>query len=274
MNSDGSFDTSFGNNGVVVLASTPGVLALLSDGKLLLTGGGGGTGSSIVQRYDTNGQLDTGFGTGGSAPLVGLGPIALQSDAKILIPSTGFSLASLLVRYNTNGSLDTRFGSSGQASAVATPAAVAVQTDRNMLTAGSVVSKLSLNGNTLGFGLTRFHSDGRTDTTFGKRGSVSTTFPNSSNTGANALVIQPNGDIVAAGSAETSGNQAVSSFALARYLSTGKLDNTFGNGGLVTTSFGNAAASISAAVLQSDGKIVFVGSNGGGDLVVARYLGQ
>jgi len=240
-----------------------------------LTGSGGQTASAIVQRYETNGQLDTGFGTGGTAPLVGLGAIALQSDGKILIPSTGFSLgAGLLVRYNANGSLDTRFGSSGQASTVATPAAVAVQTDGNILTAGSVVSKLSLNGNTLGFGLSQFHSDGSTDTTFGKRGGVSTSFPKASNANANAVLIQPNGDILAVGSAGSGSSQFVSSFALARYLSSGKLDNTFGNGGLVTTSFGNVAAAISAAVLQSDGKIVVVGSDGGGDLVVARYLGQ
>lgn len=65
-----------------------------------------------------------------------------------------------------------------------------------------------------------------------------------------------------------------SSFALARYLSTGQLDATFGTGGLVTTSFGASAAGISALALQSDGKIVAAGTDGAGDLVVARYLGQ
>ena len=85
------------------------------------------------------------------------------------------------------------------------------------------------------------------------------------------LLIQPNGDIVAGGSA---GSSSRTSFALARYLSTGQLDTTFGIGGLVTTSFGPSLAGISALALQTDGKILGVGTDGAGDLVVARYLGQ
>jgi hypothetical protein len=61
---------------------------------------------------------------------------------------------------------------------------------------------------------------------------------------------------------------------LARYLNTGQLDTTFGTGGLVTTSFGASVASISALALQTDGNIVAVGTDGAGNLVVARYLGQ
>jgi hypothetical protein len=63
-------------------------------------------------------------------------------------------------------------------------------------------------------------------------------------------------------------------FALARYIGNGKLDSTFGNGGRVTTSFGNADAFITSIVLQSDGEIVVAGGNGGTKLEVARYLGQ
>lgn len=86
------------------------------------------------------------------------------------------------------------------------------------------------------------------------------------------MVIQPNQLIVAAGTASTSASN--SSFALARYAPTGQLDNSFGTGGRVTTSFGNnTAASISAIFLQSDGKIVAAGT-AGSNFAVARYLGQ
>lgn len=94
-------------------------------------------------------------------------------------------------------------------------------------------------------------------------------------------MIQPNGEIVvggAAGNTTDYGTKVTQSFALARYLSTGKLDTTFGTGGLVTT---GAGFSIGALALQSDGKILAVGgtlfpnSNGpDGNLIVARYLGQ
>jgi uncharacterized delta-60 repeat protein len=273
LNSNGSFDTSFGRNGSVFLSVTPGVLALQADGKILITGGS--MPSPVAQRFETNGQLDTSFGTGGSAPLVGLGAIALQSDGKIIIPTGGIS--GVVVRYNSNGSLDKAYGISGQAAILAGPGAVAIQADGRSVTAGTATSKLSLSGNTTGFDLERMSSTGTIDTTFGTRGAAITSFPNSPTAGADALVIQPNGDLVAAGQA---GSQSASSFALARYLSTGKLDTTFGTGGLVTTSFGNTTASITALALQSDGKIVAAGFNGttfpGGNssLVVARYLGQ
>jgi hypothetical protein len=70
-------------------------------------------------------------------------------------------------------------------------------------------------------------------------------------------------------------SQFTSSFALARYLSSGQLDGTFGTGGLVTHSFGTTnAAFISGMAIQSDGKIVVAGSTGyaKGNIAVARYL--
>jgi uncharacterized delta-60 repeat protein len=261
------------------LANTPGTLALQSDGKILMDAAVPGSPSRVIQRYETNGQLDTSFGTAGSASLIDLGPITLQSNGEILVPSSGLSsVGGLVVRYSANGSLDTQFGISGQAGLVASPAALAVQSDGRIVAAGTITSQLSLSGNSFGFGLVRLNKNGMIDTRFGTRGGVITSFPSSNVTSANALVIQPNGDIVAAGEAGTSnqfGTQLVESFALARYLNNGELDTSFGSGGLVTTSFGNnAVASISALALQSDGKIVAVGSNDGGDMIVARYLGQ
>ena len=57
-------------------------------------------------------------------------------------------------------------------------------------------------------------------------------------------------------------------FALARYNSDGSLDSTFGNGGLVETSFAGDA-NLWGLALQADGKIVATGSNG--NFIMARY---
>ena len=275
LNSNGSFDSTFGSNGVVGLGNTPGFLALQTDGKILLTDAVPGSAVREIQRFQTNGQPDTSFGTGGSAALVGPGPITLQADGKILVPTDSFTGGAMVARYTSSGSLDTGFGIAGQAGAVSGLAAVAVQADGHIVSAGTGTSQVSLNGNSFVFGLERFSANGTIDTKFGTRGGVFTNFPNSAGSVANAHVIQPNGDIVAAGSAGIPGTQVASTFALARYLITGKLDTSFGNGGLVTTNFGNnATASITAIALQSDGKIVAVGSDGGGTLIVARYLGQ
>ncbi len=283
-NPNGSPDTTFGTAGVASLSMTAGLLVLQTDGRIIVTGASAGNAS--MARLQSNGQLDTSFGTNGQAPLAaGAGSITLQADGKILIGSGAFAAAAVLnpangagavARYNTNGSLDKSFGISGLAASIVAPSALAVQSDGKILAAGSNVSQLALSGNVGGFGLVRLNSNGSVDTTLGTRGGVTTAFPGASLTDAFAVILQSNGDIVAAGEAGNAAtSQLTESFALARYLGTGKLDSTFGTGGLVTTNFGNtAAAFITSLVLQSDGKIVAAGSNAGNTVEVARYLGQ
>jgi uncharacterized delta-60 repeat protein len=273
LNSNGTIDSSFGTDGSVSLSATPSAMALLPDDRILLGGGASGSSERELQRFTADGQTDSSFGTAGSAPLFGLGSIALQSDGKILVStgSGGFGAAGTLARYNSDGSLDTSFGMSGQLAALASPA-VAVQTNGHIVSGGGVTSSLSLQGNSTGFGVQRFFPTGTVEFLFGTHGGVVTQFPSAQTANIASLALQPNSAIVAAGSAGTSSSQ---SFALARYITTGQLDPSFGSGGLVTTSFGGGAnAAISAMVLQSDGKIVVVGNVNQASLVVARYLGQ
>jgi len=277
-NTNGSFDTTFGTNGIAVLPLNAVRLALQPDGKIVVTGGQ--LGSALMARLNSNGQLDTTFGNGGLAPVQNFGSsaIALQSDGKILLGSgASFGAAGSLARYNKDGSVDKSFGISGQAASVAAPAAIAVQSDGKILAAGSDTSKVAATGNSTGFGLVRFNPDGSIDATFGTRGGAITGFPKTTTTAAFAVALQPNGDIVAAGQAGNiiSNSVTFEAFALARYVGGGKLDSTFGTGGRVTTSFGsNADAFVASIVLQRDGKIVVAGTNGGTSMEVARYLGQ
>lgn len=96
LNTNGSIDTTFGTNGAVSLTITPGVLALQPNGEILVTGLLPGTTFSVtplMQLYQSNGQLDTTFGTGGSAPLVGVvapSAIALQPNGQIVISTSAF----------------------------------------------------------------------------------------------------------------------------------------------------------------------------------------
>ena len=276
LNTNGSEDTSFGNGGSVPLQVTPSLLALQSDGKIIVAGGGGGAPVATMTRYTVDGQVDTTFGNGGTAALIGgVVGLAFQSDGKILAGSgTGFSalVPGTVARYNTDGSLDTTFGINGQIAALAGASAVAVQSNNGQIVAaGSITSSVSLSGNVAGFGLTQVFPNGFPTFLFGTHGGAITTFPNFGSAAATSMAIQPNTFIVAAGSAIAGPQNSV--FALARYVPTGQLDTTFGSGGRVTTSFGNTTSSISAIVLQSDGKIVVVGT-AGGKLVAARYLGQ
>jgi uncharacterized delta-60 repeat protein len=81
---------------------------------------------------------------------------------------------------------------------------------------------------------------------------------------AKQVLVQPDGRIIAAGNYYDRG------FALARYLSNGTLDPTFGSVGRVGTDFGNYSYATSAA-LQPDGKIVVAGTYNERSFALARY---
>ena len=293
LNSNGALDTTFGTAGIVVTiippsGAFPDIMALQPDGKILLAG------SSEMARYETTGNLDSTFGKGGIASILAASPtaIALQPDGKILIadggaltamfpePGPGFSSpAGAISRYKTNGAVDNTFGILGQAASVAAVSAMVVETQNgsvpNILVAGTVVT----GGNGTGFGLVRFSSNGRIDTAFGGNGGTITRF--TTLTSAFALGVQADGKIVAAGAAATGASSGASAFALARYLNIGSLDSGFGLGGKATTAFGNNLAAIYALAIQSDGKIVVVGTSQHGTqgdqpggIVVARYLSE
>jgi uncharacterized delta-60 repeat protein len=286
LNSNGSVDTSFGSSGFVTLTFTPGLFALLPNGKMLVAGAAAGTPNALMEQFDNNGQPDPTFGTAGQAPLAmrSTSALALQADGKILISSDAPGAnpffparpsAGSVARYNSNGTLDTTFGSGGQVGVLAAPSALAEQSDGRIVTAGTIATNLSLAGDSAGFGVMRLNSNGSVDKTFATHGATFTGFANFPLTAPFALAIQSNGDIIAAGEAGVSTTQLVESFALARYLSTGQLDSTFGTGGRVTTNFGsNAIAFIGALTLQSDDKIIAVGSNNDANFIVARYLAQ
>src|SRR5262249_45866262 len=142
-----------------------------SDGKVLAIADGG------VVRYNTDGSLDTSFGSAGIANYSGLGG-ALQSDGKILLAGVGGPIGLTMERLNSNGSLDTSFGNQGvvTTSFTATTAAtqVVVQPDGKIVLAGDGGVK---GGQYYGaFELARYNANGSLDTSFGQQGKVTTFF--------------------------------------------------------------------------------------------------
>src|SRR6266404_8672109 len=112
-------------------------------------------------------------------------------------------------------------------------------------------------------------SDGNFDPGFGAGGTVTTDFLRGGEDHAYAIAIQTDEKIVVAG-----GNSGY--FAVARYNPDGSLDSSFGNGGKVVTAFGTRSSTANAVSLQSNGKIVVVGSvvvndRNGQDFALARY---
>ena len=110
---------------------------------------------------------------------------------------------------------------------------------------------------------------GTLDPTFGNNGIVTTDFNSNTMEVGQSVVLQPDGKIVLAGYTYPSVSSSIRDFAVARYNVNGTLDNTFGNGGKVTTDFGYSDSGNSIAI-QSDGKIIVAGSSNY-DFVLARY---
>lgn len=169
------------------------------------------------------------------------------------------------------GELDTSFGTDGLVSTRIghfedQAYALTVQPDGRILVAGS-----SSNGANLDFALVRYNEDGTLDGTFNIDGTV-TTQVGRGDDGIAAVALQDDGYIIAAGYSIKGGSK---NFALARYTPEGLLDYSFGQGGLVVTSYGSMDDEIMALSLDEEGRIVVAGySTGttGKAVVVARYL--
>ncbi len=281
---DGSLDPTFGGDGTVKTWLGPHAygndVAIQSDGKIVVAGSARG-GFALV-RYNADGTLDPTFGGGGkvttsfqaSAPAFG---VAVRSDGGIVAAGTMYTDADgdgvfAAARYLADGSLDPSFSADGMVTTafgagLTSGADVALQADGKIVVGGGT-GKVP-RGADVNFALARYNPDGSMDPTFGVNGKVRTFF-SLEDDHANALAIQPNGRIVAAGWSEGHG------FALARYTVGGALDPTFGGDGKVTTSsFGSGWQAAMAVALQSDGKILAAGRGptGGGDFALARYLG-
>lgn len=220
------------------------------------------------------GNLDPSFGSGGvvthshaANQPAGVGGVVVQPDGKIVV-AVG---SELLARYLSNGSPDPSFGNGGfvenQFTYPAFMRAVVLQPDGKIVVAGD--SFLPGDPNPVGeFMLARYNPDGSLDSSFGTGGVTNTAFPEpgpSWSASADALVVLPDGKIVAGGTAGWDDGAFCgppSMFALARYTSDGVLDATFGDGGIVQTGF-LGEDQFGGIAVQPDGKIVASGSGDG-----------
>jgi uncharacterized delta-60 repeat protein len=205
-NANGTLDTTFGIGGKVttshalipgslVSSGTDGITqvndaALQADGKILVsgytqvTGGASPNYEVFVARYNTNGTLDSSFGTGGFVilppangnPSGSEGHVAVEPSGEIVF--TGFGQSALLHSGQagyTDGSLDASFGNNG------------------IVSRGYGAVALEPNGDIVGRGgneITRFLPSGAVDATFGSAGTVTLS------TGSlGGLAIQPDGKI-------------------------------------------------------------------------------
>jgi uncharacterized delta-60 repeat protein len=239
-NSDGSLDTSFSDDGRVTTDFNSSsndrgeAVALTPDGKIIAAGYGFSGSRPVVEiaRYNADGGLDTSFdGDGKVITATTLEAVALsavvQPDGKIVaagfVDVGGYRHLAIL-RYDTSGGLDQAFGTGGVAAADFGPSAafaVALQPDGKIVAAGAgaAAPPAGTTASNSAFAIARFDAGGRMDPSFYDDGHVLTDFRPSYDE-ANALALQGDGKIVAAGSSSVVHNGQTENvdFALARYL--------------------------------------------------------
>ena len=283
---DGDLDTSFDTDGKLTTPIGSGddyvnSVVVQSDGKIVVAGDSynGSNEDFAVLRYNSDGSLDTTFGTGGkvTTPIGSsydfANSVVLQSDGKIVVAgssSNGSNYDFAIVRYNTDGSLDTTFDTDGKLTTLIGSGSdvaysVVLQSDGKIVAAG-----YSDNGTNNDFAIIRYNTNGSLDTTFDTDGKQTTAIGSFAEF-AYSVVLQSDGKIVVAGSSHNGTNH---DFAIVRYNTDGSLDTTFDTDGKVTTSIGSGSEAARSVVLQSDGKIVAAGYSDNGtnnDFAIIRY---
>jgi uncharacterized delta-60 repeat protein len=130
----GALDDTFGISGVVTTTLGTGgsydaafTMALQGDGKILVAGQTENASSDyygMIIRYNSNGTLDSAFGTGGvitatitDFPSINYKAIAVQPNGKIVVAGSAPYMSTIdniiVARYNANGTIDTGFGANG-----------------------------------------------------------------------------------------------------------------------------------------------------------------
>jgi uncharacterized delta-60 repeat protein len=107
--------------------------------------------------------------------------------------------------------------------------------------------------------IARYNTDGTLDTSFSTDGKVRFAFPGLERSSAESVAIQADGKIIVAGTCTRFDDVTVA--CVARYTDTGLLDDTFGDGGMVTTSLiSDFDRVVFGVALQRSGKIIVGGS--------------
>jgi uncharacterized delta-60 repeat protein len=241
---NGNLDSTFGTNGKITTAvrnidDVAYSVRIQADGKIIAAGTSYhdtnfdiGPDIALV-RYNTNGSIDTTFGTKGKV-ITALnddsfaGSINIQEDQKIVVSGgtyNGGNYNLVLLRYTIDGLLDKSFGINGIVTTTSGSVndhvfSSIIQPDNKIVVIGS-----SLNNSVWDFCVVRYNNDGSLDNTFGIDGIVITPI-DSSDSYLFAVAMQNNGKILAGG--EIFINDTIGRFVMARYISglnIGELDH-------------------------------------------------
>ena len=270
---DGSPDVAFAHNGMATDGFFPTVshvraMELLPGGRILLAGDvytnplTNKREIGLVE-FDFYGTAYQPFGYFGKS-MVTFGPnlnsvraMKVRDDGRIMIvgslqPVNGLISDYGIVQCTPQGFLDFGFGNGGQIvrfieGEVANFRAIALQSDEKIIAGGQVTIN-----NESEFALTRYHTNGLVDESFGANGSVISNVALAE--GISVLQLFPDGRILAGGNGRTGNNPFDLVFAV--YNTDGSPDLSFGQGGKSIFPIATSNEALNALAIQPDGKFL------------------
>ncbi|MCB0651262.1 MAG: T9SS type A sorting domain-containing protein [Saprospiraceae bacterium] len=274
LNTDGTVDSTFANNGIFQLANPIGVeiiyhLDILEDDAIMIGGGYAVTAYNqdfILVKLKPDGALDTSFGDNGLA----IHPVQIKEDyirdftftaegkilaAGISYDSIGSEIRHVVSRFEANGVIDTTFGDHGNfiwnyGDIYNDTWNIAITDDGNIITSGK-----SAPFGTDRLAVYKILADGSAiDSTFAVNGEILAPF----NGTAYGMIIHSNGNILITGqNSGPSGNDLI----VLAYNQDGTPNTNFGQDGifLIDVELGDVGYNL---IEQPDGKIIACGQSG------------
>ncbi|NOZ24904.1 MAG: hypothetical protein GXO94_02280 [Nitrospirae bacterium] len=290
-NPDGTPDTAFGNDGVVVYSPDQGgidtgfSITTDSEGKILVAGQVdlGGYTYAVILKYASDGTPEGSFDDDGTVlydierPYVYAG-YSITTDSKDKVLVTGFRHESgiITLRYNGDGTPDNSFDSDGtalyhdplSASDSDYGYSIAIDSKERILVTGYSTGSNSML-------ILRYKSDGELDASFGKEGVVFASSSGLLYSTGRSITTDSEDRILVAGAASRGSDLDMEIW---RYNEDGTPDTAFGSDGVVVSH--NAAGGDGddvgqSVVIDSRGRILVTGysmnSSGDADMVIWRY---
>jgi uncharacterized delta-60 repeat protein len=304
---DDTFDGDSGTGDGIVKVDLGSFLETITDmiqqgdGKLVVSGYyyNGANYDFLIARFNSNGTLDTAFGTNGiTITNFGFGndmanSIIQQADGKYLVAGSAYNSINrkefAIARYKSDGTLDadidayTGFSVDGKLSVPLQNGhnaafAILQQADGKIIAAGE--SQITGGPYTVDVGLIRVDEFGNLDSTFSGDGIV-VTHLNSGNNSAKSIVQLPDDKLVIAGETYNGSDQDM---LLIRYNTNGSVDDTFDGdsgtaNGVIKLYYGVTATyneSFNDMIIDSSGKLAISGQATSedsfyADFVIARF---
>jgi uncharacterized delta-60 repeat protein len=276
-NSDGTFDTTFaygGSDSSVFLSGSnitemdvATAMKILPDDSIAVVGYRESPYYGGVEKYDSDGRLQTSFGNSGIA-LVPNSTYALSVDCMSngsLFVGGYAGISGFVASFSSGGSVNSGFGADGITTLQGSPQggienftmSLAADSTRDRVVAGFL--KVTLGNNFSSVVIAYNALNGEQDDTFGTGGQAvlptAMSYPD-------GMVLQSDGSVVIDGPNYANGDAAV----IARLTPAGKLDSQFGNGGSTALNFPYLAQPLT---LTTTGAYASIALDGDGHILIA-----